>query len=575
MIKGTQLFVKALKAEGVDTLFAYPGGMAMDLFDALYDEEDDIDVIVPRHEQALIHAADGYARTTGKPGVCLVTSGPGATNLVTGIATANYDSVPLVCFTGQVSLDLIGNDAFQEVDIVGITRNICKYAVTVKDRKDLGRIIKMAFYIATSGKPGPVVIDLPQDIQRALGSEEYPESVNIRGYKPNTEPHVGQVKRAMKMLKSAKRPLFLIGGGVHVGHAETELLSLIEFIQAPVITTIMGKGAIDTSHPLYVGNIGMYGNYACNKAVSECDLLFSIGTRFNDRITGKISEFAPKAKIVHIDIDSASISRNIVVDVPIVADAAAALKLMMEYAEKPSCEAWLKAVKQWKEEYPINMNNKYEGLTPQKIITAINDIFDNSIIVTDVGQNQLWTTQYLELGRDRRLLTSGGLGTMGYGLPAAIGAKLARPNKDVISISGDGGFQMNLQELATAVALELPTINCVFNNSYLGNVRQMQEYFMNKRYASTCLRYRRSCNRSCEKGKPCCPKYTPDFVKLAESYEAKGIRVECAEDIVPAFEAAKAEKKVPTVIEFVISSDMNVLPMLNGNSPLTEMILDY
>jgi acetolactate synthase-1/2/3 large subunit len=278
---------------------------------------------------------------------------------------------------------------------------------------------------------------------------------------------------------------------------------------------------------------------------------------------------------VHIDIDSASISRNIVVDVPIVADAAAALKLMMEYAEKPSCEAWLKAVKQWKEEYPINMNNKYEGLTPQKIITAINDIFDNSIIVTDVGQNQLWTTQYLELGRDRRLLTSGGLGTMGYGLPAAIGAKLARPNKDVISISGDGGFQMNLQELATAVALELPTINCVFNNSYLGNVRQMQEYFMNKRYASTCLRYRRSCNRSCEKGKPCCPKYTPDFVKLAESYEAKGIRVERAEDIVPAFEAAKAEKKVPTVIEFVISSDMNVLPMLNGNSPLTEMILDY
>jgi acetolactate synthase-1/2/3 large subunit len=379
----------------------------------------------------------------------------------------------------------------------------------------------------------------------------------------------------MKMLKSAKRPLFLIGGGVHVGHAETELLNLIEFIQAPVITTIMGKGAIDTSHPLYVGNIGMYGNYACNKAVSECDLLFSIGTRFNDRITGKISEFAPKAKIVHIDIDSASISRNIVVDVPIVADAAAALKLMMEYAEKPSCEAWLKAVKQWKEEYPINMNNKYEGLTPQKIITAINDIFDNSIIVTDVGQNQLWTTQYLELGRDRRLLTSGGLGTMGYGLPAAIGAKLARPNKDVISISGDGGFQMNLQELATAVALELPTINCVFNNSYLGNVRQMQEYFMNKRYASTCLRYRRSCNRSCEKGKPCCPKYTPDFVKLAESYEAKGIRVERAEDIVPAFEAAKAEKKVPTVIEFVISSDMNVLPMLNGNSPLTEMILDY
>lgn len=572
MIKGTELFVKALKAEGVDTLFAYPGGMAMDLFDALYDEED-IEVILPRHEQALIHAADGYARVTGKPGVCLVTSGPGATNLVTGIATANYDSVPLVCFTGQVSLDLIGNDAFQEVDIVGITRNICKYAVTVKDRKDLGRIIKNAFYIASSGKPGPVVIDLPQDIQRSFGSEEYPDSVNIRGYKPNTEPHVGQIKRAMKMLRNAKKPVFLIGGGVHVGHAEKEFLQLAEFINAPVITTIMGKGAIDTKHPLYIGNIGMYGSFACNKAVSECDLLFSIGTRFNDRITGQISEFAPNAKIVHIDIDSASISRNVVVDVPIVADAKAALKVILDYAEKPNADGWLAQVLEWKSQYPVTME-KYEGLTPQSIIGKINEMFDNTIIVTDVGQNQLWTTQYLELGQDRRLLTSGGLGTMGYGLPAAIGAKLARPNKTVISISGDGGFQMNLQELATAVSLELPVINCIFNNSYLGNVRQMQELLMNKRYASTCLRYRRSCGRNCQNAPECCPKYTPDFVKLAESYEAVGIRVEREEDIQRAFEQAAAVKDRPVVIEFIIASEMNVLPMLKGGKGLTEMIMD-
>lgn len=570
-IKGTELFVKALKEEGVDTLFAYPGGMAIDLFDALYGV-DEIDVVLPRHEQALIHAADGYARSTGKVGVCLVTSGPGATNLVTGIATANYDSVPLVCFTGQVMTSLIGNDAFQEVDIVGITRSICKYAVTVRDRKDLGRIIKEAFYIARTGKPGPVVVDLPKDIQLAMGSDEYPKEVNIRSYKPSEGVHAGQIKKAMSLLHKAKKPIFLIGGGVNIAHAREEMTKLAEITKIPVITTIMGKGAISTDHPLYIGNIGMHGSYAANQAVNECDVLFSIGTRFNDRITGKLSEFAKNAKIVHIDIDAASISRNIIVDVPIVADAKVAIEKMLEIAEPVDASEWLSKVMDWKKSYPINMN-AYEGLTPEKIIKAINSMFPESIVVTDVGQNQLWTTQYLEIHKNQQLLTSGGLGTMGYGFPAAIGAKIAHPELPVICISGDGGMQMNIQEMATAVALELPLILCVFNNAYLGNVRQWQEMFYGKRYSSTCLKYRKSCARNCADKNCDCPKYTPDFVELAKAYDAKGIRVTKEDEIVPAFEQAKANKNVPTIIEFIIEREANVLPMVPGGKPLNEMIL--
>lgn len=572
MIKGTELFVKALKEEGVDILFGYPGGQAIDLFDSLYDQ-DDIEVILPRHEQALIHAADGYARSTGKVGVCLVTSGPGATNLVTGIATANYDSVPLVCFTGQVPLGLMGNDAFQEVDIVGITRSICKYAVTVRKREDLGRIIKEAFYIARTGRPGPVVIDLPKDIQQAMGSDEYPKEVNIRSYKPNESVHIGQIKKAAGILKKAKKPLFLVGGGVNISSANEQMTKLAEQTGVPVITTIMGKGAVPSSHPLYMGNIGIHGSYAANHAVSECDVLFSIGTRFNDRITGKISEFAPHATIVHIDIDSASISKNIVVDVPIVADAKLAIEALLEYTAKLAVEPWVKQVTQWKEQYPINME-RYEGLTPEKVIRYINEHFDKPIVTTDVGQNQLWTTQYLELESNRQLLTSGGLGTMGYGFPAAIGAKLGNPERDVIAISGDGGMQMNIQELATAVALELPLTLVVFNNGYLGNVRQWQEMFFNKRYSSTCLTYRKSCERDCMNKDKCCPKYTPDFVKLAESYDAYGIRVMKEEDIPKAFAYAREHKNAPTLIEFIIEREANVSPMVPGGKPLYDMIMD-
>ena len=572
-MKGSELFVKALKEEGVKKLFAYPGGTAIDLFDALFEQEE-VEMILPRHEQALVHAADGYARSTGDVGVCLVTSGPGATNIVTGIATANFDSVPLVCFTGQVLTGLIGNDAFQEVDIVGIARNICKYAVTVRDRNELGRIIKEAFYIARSGKPGPVLVDIPKDIQQELGSDEYPSQVSIRGYKPNNSVHIGQVKRAMELLHKAKKPVFLIGGGVNIARANNEMTKLAELTKVPVITTIMGKGAIDTNHPLYVGNIGIHGNYASNTAISECDVLFSIGTRFNDRITGKISEFAKGATIIHVDIDAASISRNISVDVPIVADAKQAIHAMLDYAKAPDIEEWAKQVFDWKEEYPIQMRTDHH-MTPECIIRHINQYYQNSIIVTDVGQNQLWTTQYIELTKNKQLLTSGGLGTMGYGFPAAIGAKLGNPSKDVICITGDGGMQMNVQEMATAVAYEIPLVICVFNNGYLGNVRQWQEMFFNKRYSSTCLRYRKSCERNCTKKDEYCPVYSPDFIKLAESYDAVGIRVTKEEEILEAFEKAKANTNGPTLIEFIIEREANVLPIVQPGKALNDMIMDY
>lgn len=572
-MKGSELFVKALKEEGVDLLFGYPGGYAVDLFDALYEEEE-IEVVMPRREQGLVHAADGYARTTGKVGVCLVTSGPGATNLVTGIATANYDSVPLVCITGQVVTNLIGNDAFQEVDIVGITRSICKYAVTVRNRKDLGRILKEAFYIARTGKPGPVLVDFPRDLQKEYGCGEYPNKVQIRGYKPYTGAHTGQLKKAMAALLGAKKPVFLAGGGVTISHAQEEMKRLSEITGIPVITTIMGKGAIPSEHPLYIGNLGMHGSYAANQAVSQCDVLFSIGTRFNDRITGRTEDFAKNAVIIHVDIEPASISRNIAVDVPIVADAKEAISGLLADAKPLDTKEWREEISGWDREHPILRGESLE-LTPEKIIRNINENFSHSIVVTDVGQNQLWTTQYLDLDENRQLVTSGGLGTMGYGLPAAIGAKLGNPNREVICISGDGGIQMNIQELATASLLGLPVIICILNNSYLGNVRQWQEMFFDKRYASTCLRARRNCLSLCNDPKECDKSYIPDFIKLAESYQVKGIRVTKEEEIANALHTAKRNQKGPTLIEFVIEREANVLPIVPGGNSLTEMILDF
>ncbi|MDD3403942.1 MAG: biosynthetic-type acetolactate synthase large subunit [Hespellia sp.] len=569
-ISGNKLLVKALREEGVDTLFGYPGACTIDISDELY-KQDFTKIILPRHEQALVHEADAYARTTGKVGVCLVTSGPGATNLVTGLATANYDSVPLVCFTGQVAKHLIGNDAFQEVDIVGITRSITKYGVTVRNREDLGRIIKEAFYIARTGKPGPVLIDLPKDVMAELGSADYPTSVNIRGYKPSTGVHIGQLKRAIKMLAKAERPLFLAGGGVNIANAQESFTRLAEITKVPVITTVMGRGAIPTNHPLYIGNVGMHGAYASNMAVSECDLLFSIGTRFNDRITGKLHSFAPHAQIVHIDIDTAAISRNVQVDVPIVADAKEAIEKMLEYVAGCSTKKWLDEVGEWKVEHPLMMKDR-GNMGPMDIINVINEQFEEAIIVTDVGQHQMFTAQYAEITHKKKLIMSGGLGTMGYGLPGAIGAQIGNPEVPVISISGDGGMQMNIQEIATAVLEELPIISCVFNNTYLGMVRQWQKLFYGKRYAMTCLRAGAACRGKC--GEVPCPPYTPDFVKLAESYGAKGIRVTKVEEIAPAFEEARKSKKVPTIIEFIISPEELVYPMIQPGGTLEEMILD-
>lgn len=570
-ITGRKLFVKALEEEGVDTIFGYPGGTVTDLFDELY-KTDSIRLVLPRHEQGLIHEAEGYAKSTGKVGVCLVTSGPGATNIITGLADAHYDNIPLVCFTGQVPLSLIGNDAFQEVDIVGMTRSVVKYGVTVRNREDLGKIIKMAFIIARTGKPGPVLIDIPKDIQTATGPSDYPSSVVMRGYKINENVHVGQLKQAYKLLKNAKKPLILAGGGVNISRANENLLAFAEKGNIPVVTTIMGKGAIPTTHDLYIGNCGMHGKYAANLAVSECDVLFSIGTRFNDRITGDLNEFAPHAKIVHIDIDTASISKNVVVDVPIVADAKLALEKLVEWAEAKDTTEWMAQIRAWDEKHPLAMKRDC-GMSPQMIMEHINKNFPKSIYVTDVGQHQMWATQFLELDEESQMITSGGLGTMGFGLPAAIGAKIANPDKSVVCVTGDGGFQMNIQEMATAVTQGAGVTICLLNNYYLGMVRQMQELFYGKRYSATCLRKRPSCPRDCKGPNDACPKYTPDFVKLAESYGAYGIRVEKEEDIDAAFAEAKKHKDVPTIIEFMISTDELVLPMVKGGNPMSEMIL--
>lgn len=570
-ITGRKLFVRALLEEGVDTIFGYPGGMVTDLMDELYKQEE-IRVVLPRHEQALIHEAEGYAKATGKVGVCLVTSGPGATNTITGLADAHYDNIPLVCFTGQVPLNLIGNDAFQEVDIVGMTRSVTKYGVTVRSRKELGRIIKMAFHIARTGKPGPVLVDIPKDIQVQAGDANYPSSIHIRGYKPSEGVHVGQLKKAYKLLKSAHKPLILAGGGVLLGGASAQLLQLVEIMKIPVVTTVMGKGALPNDHPYYIGNSGMHGKYAANIAVSECDVLFSIGTRFNDRITGDLNEFAPKAKIVHIDIDTAEISRNVVVDVPIVADAKLALEKLIEWAEPKNTKNWLEEIRAWDRENPLQMRRD-KGMTPQMIMEAVNREFDSCIITTDVGQHQMWATQYLKFGGAKKFITSGGLGTMGFGFPAALGAKIGCPDEQVLCITGDGGFQMNMQEMATAITEGAPVIVCLLNNQYLGMVRQMQQLFYGKRYEATCLRRRIDCPANCKGKNEACPPYLPDFMQFAKAYGAHGIRVEREEDIAAAIKEAKTYTDAPTIIEFLISSDELVLPMVQGGNPMNKMIL--
>ncbi len=563
-IKGSELFVKALKEEGVDTVFAYPGGNNTDLLDELYKNKD-IRVILPRHEQALIHEAEGYAVASGKPGVCLVTSGPGATNTVTGIADAHYDSIPLVIFTGQVSRPLIGNDAFQEVDIIGMTRQIVKFGMTVRERKELSDRLKMAFYVANTGKKGPVILDIPKDVQTEMGPSDYPKEIHMRSYRPPEGVHVGQLKKAFSLLSSAKRPLILAGHGVMMSGAGEALSDLAETMNIPVVTTILGNGTVPHDSPCFVGNAGMHGRYAANMAITHCDVLFSIGTRFNDRITGELSDFAKNAKIIRVDVDTASISRNVVVDIPVVADAKTALLKLKEWAASPSEKAkealndWLSTIASWEKEHPLSLSVK-DGISPQNIMEAIDEVFPEGIVTLDVGQHQMWATQFLPVKKERPVITSGGLGTMGFGFPAAIGAKAACSEKKVISITGDGGFQMNMQEMATAVTSGLPVIVIILNNGYLGMVRQMQELFYKKRYEATSL--------SDEDGA-----YVPDFIKWAESYGVSGIRVSDENDIKEALLKAR-DSSGAFVVEFMIPAELNVLPLVKSGTPIDQMILE-
>ncbi|HOJ43559.1 MAG TPA: biosynthetic-type acetolactate synthase large subunit, partial [Syntrophorhabdaceae bacterium] len=476
---GAQIFVESLKMEQVDTIFCYPGGATLNITDALCNCQE-IKQIVVRHEQGGVHAADGYARASGKVGVCLVTSGPGATNTVTGIATAYMDSIPIVVFTCQVTTSLIGNDAFQEADIVGITRPCTKHNYLVKDVKDLARIIKEAFYIARSGRPGPVLVDIPKDVTANMCDFKYPDKVFIRSYQPTYVGHPGQIKRAIKLILSSKTPVLFTGGGIISSNASEELLKLAELLSLPVTNTLMGLGGFPGNHKQFMGMLGMHGTYAANMAVSHSDVLIAIGARFDDRATGKTEEFAPEAQIIHIDIDPTSISKNIRVHIPIVGDSKNVIKKMLEFLEeekeaikayKDGIKAWLKQIEEWKNTYPLTYS-KNNRLKPQYVIERIYELTKgNAIISTEVGQNQMWTAQFYKFQKPRTILTSGGLGTMGYGFPAAIGAQVAFPDKLVIDIAGDGSIQMNIQELATAVQFNLPVKVVILNNGFLGMVR--------------------------------------------------------------------------------------------------------
>ena len=557
---GSQIIVECLKKEGVDTLFNYPGGAVLPLFDELASAP--FRQVLVRHEQAAVHAADGYARASGKVGVVVVTSGPGATNTVTGIATAYMDSIPIAILTGQIPTSLIGNDAFQEADIVGITRPCTKHNYLVKEIKDLSRILKEAFYIARSGRPGPVLIDLPKDILVDSAEFKYPEKVSIRGYRPTLEGHPGQIQRATHLILKSKRPLLYVGGGIISSNASKELFHLSEKLSIPVTMTLMGLGGFPGNHPLSLGMLGMHGTYRANMAVMESDLLIAVGARFDDRVTGKLESFAPQAKVIHIDIDPTSISKNVRVDLPIVGDCKRILLKILSLLEKEETHSfreglhkWHRQIENWKAIYDMNYQQE-QIIKPQYVIEKMDELTGGeAILTTEVGQNQMWAAQYYKYLKPRTFLTSGGLGTMGYGLPAAIGAQVAFPNRLVIGISGDGSFQMNSQELATAVQYRLPIKVAILNNGCLGMVRQWQEFFYGKRYASSSLEG-----------------VSPDFVKLAEAYGAVGLRATKPEEVVPVLKKAFSIPE-PVVIDFVIDPEENVYPMVPSGEPLNQMRL--
>ncbi|TCT13846.1 acetolactate synthase large subunit [Natranaerovirga pectinivora] len=568
-ITGAKLLLEALKKEGVDTLFGYPGGYVISIFDALYSEPA-INLILPRHEQALIHAADGYARATGKVGVCLVTSGPGATNTITGLATAYYDSIPLICITGQVPTSMIGTDAFQEADIFNITRSVCKHNYYVTKREDLGRIIKEAFYIATTGRPGPVVIDLPGDIQKELGSALYPETITVDGYCDKPELDENLILDATALINSSNKPLFLIGGGMQNQDCANSFLELVNKTNIPVISTLMGLGVYPEKSPHNLGMVGMHGSLAANHAISNCDLLIAIGTRFTDRVTSKIETFAKDAKIIHIDIDESEINKRVMCNISINGDAHQTLSLLLKQNYSLNIESWLNEVVDLKKKTTI-LNDEYN---PRAILKKIASHYEDAVVSTDVGQHQMHTAQNYPFNTPNTLLTSGGMGTMGFGLPAAIGASIGLPNKRVISISGDGGFQMNLQELALVAQLELPMIIIIFNNQYLGMVRQWQQILFNKNYSSTCLRKKKNCPKLCNTPGPNCPEYSPNFIKLADAYNIPGYRVSNMAELEETLEISQ-QKNTPILIEVLLEPEINVLPMVPSGASLNEMITEF
>ncbi len=556
---GAEIFIECLKKEGVKHVFGYPGGVVLNIFDVLYGQKD-VELILTRHEQGATHAADGYARATGKPGVVLVTSGPGATNTVTGIATAYMDSIPMVVFTGQVPTMLIGNDAFQEADIVGITRPCTKYNFLVKDVKDLASTIKEAFYIATTGRPGPVLVDIPKDVSVGKAEFAYPEKVELRSYRPTHKGNPWQIKQASAAIAKSKRPVIIAGGGVILSGASAELKELAESAKLPVALTMMGLGGFPGDHKLCLGMLGMHGTYMANMAVHNSDLLIAIGMRFDDRVTGKVEGFAPEAKIIHIDIDPTSIRKNVRVDVPIVGDVKDVLKELNKVVKQESKgtwteirKAWVKQIEDWNFEHPMAYDMD-DVIKPQFVIEKINEITKgDAIITTEVGQNQMWTAQFFKFKKPRTWLSSGGLGTMGYGFPAAIGAQLACPNKLVFDVAGDGSIQMNIQELATAVLYNLPVKVAILNNCYLGMVRQWQELFFGERYSSTCL------------------VGTPDFCKVAEAYGAVGLRATKPSEVEGVIKEAIKVKK-PVFMDFVIDQMEKVYPMVPAGAAINEML---
>jgi len=562
-ITGAQAIVKCLLEEGVKTIFGYPGGAVIDLYDALMDSE--IQHVLVRHEQGAVHAADAFSRTTGEVGVALLTSGPGATNGVTGIATAYMDSIPLVVLTGQVPRHLIGNDAFQEVDIVGITRPCTKHNYLVSDKDDIVDILREAFYIARTGRPGPVLVDLPKDL--VAGMVNYPEKKPIRmqNYQPTYEPHIGQIAKACKMIMKARKPVLYVGGGVILSDASGELTELAKKLNIPVAMTLMGLGGFPGTHELSLGMLGMHGSYTANMAVSQSDLLIAVGARFDDRVTGKLDEFACNAKIIHIDIDPTSISKNVKVDIPIVADCRYALRAMNKWfdtedsfsiaEEAARHEPWFNTIKEWTAQHPMSYKDDETIIKPQFVIETLDKLTrGDAIITTEVGQNQMWAAQFYRFNLPRHFVTSGGLGTMGFGLPAAIGAQMAFPNKLVIDVAGDGSIQMNIQELATAKQQGLPIKIAILNNSYLGMVRQWQELFYNKRYASTVM------------------EVTPDFVALAQAYGAVGLRATKKSEVEPVIKEALATDNL-VIMDFQINREEGVYPMVPAGKSVADMLL--